>query len=179
MKTFFMLFLMSSLGYSKVTLDSNWVLQASDLEYTVNFPLKTIKGHNNTAKGKALCQSATCEFLVGAEVVNFDSGDRNRDLHMRETTKAALFPVVSVRGKLPKELLNEKTEIDLDIEFAGVKKHYSQVPFRFVQNRGMLDVSGSLNLSLKDFGIQAPSLLGVSIDDLVPLKIETHWEKGT
>lgn len=98
---------------------------------------------------------------------------------MRETTKPALFPLVSVRGQVPKEINQDKVEIELYVEFAGVKKHYSRIPFQFVQNGDLLNVSGQIELSLKYYGIKAPALLGVSIDDKVPLKIKTQWKKGS
>ncbi|MFN8847898.1 MAG: YceI family protein [Bdellovibrionales bacterium] len=177
MKTVFILLLFSSFLSAKMKLDSGWELVEADLEYTVNFPLKTIKAHNLVAKGKAICEKDPCQFLVGAELAKFDSGDRNRDLHMRETTKAALYPVVSVSGALPQNIENEAVEIELDVDFGGVKKHYSKLPFIFQQKDDRLDVKGEITISLKDHQMKAPSLLGVSIDDKVPLKIKTQWKR--
>lgn len=164
---------------AKVELKNNWVLFKSDLEYTVHFPLKTIHGHNTQAKGKAQCDDQQCEFLVAAAVKQFDSGDSNRDQHMLETTKAMIHPLVSVSGKLPTLNNNSTILVELDVEFAGVKKHYTKVPFKIEQSAHELTATGSLVMSLKDYSIKAPSLLGVSIDDQVPLKISTQWKPAT
>jgi hypothetical protein len=39
-------------------------------------------------------------MLIALPVNTFNSGDSNRDLHMLETVRAALFPVLSVRGRI-------------------------------------------------------------------------------
>lgn len=176
MKIVFLL-LSGSVGFCKTSLENVWTLERSNLEYTVNFPLKTIKGKNHESKGKADCKTekSPCEFIVGAEMKKFDSGDSNRDLHMQEATKAALHPVVSVHGFVPHSFEGSSVQVDLEVEFAGVKKLYPKVPLTFVTHGDTLDVEGEIKVSLKNHSVRAPSLLGVPIDDEVPLKISTHW----
>lgn len=161
---------------AKTILKNDWVLTQSHLEYTVNFPLKTITGANHDSKGKVQCGKTNCEFIVATEMKKFDSGDSNRDLHMQEATKASVHPIVSVHGFLPTTLDSQKFTTDLDVEFAGVKKVYKNVTFQFSEQNGEIDVSSKIVISLKEHKVKAPSLLGVAIDDEVPLKISTHWK---
>lgn len=161
------------------TFQNQYSLSSADFQYTVHYILKTVYGHNKEAKGKALCKKDPCEFLVAAEVAKFDSGDSNRDLHMREVTKAALYPIVTVRGKVPHEIKTDDVKLDLEVELSGVKQTISQVPFHFKNQGKELEADGDFKISLKQFKIKAPSLMGIEIDDIVPIKIKTVWKPET
>lgn len=165
----------TSSAYSR-TFKKSYQLASSDLMYTVHYPLKTVEGHNKSAKGKAVCEKDPCTFLVAAEIKNFDSGDSNRDLHMREVTKESVHHFVTIRGTIPKEIKSDKVEVDLQVELAGEKQTIPHVPFTFKDNGDLVDADGQFPISLKQFKIKAPSLLGVPIDDSVPMKIHTSWK---
>jgi len=83
--------------------------------------------------GKGVCHAGECDFLIAVAVKSFDTGDSNRDLHMQQVTKAGQFPLVTVRTQLPETLSGAATiSADLEIEFAGQKVQYKQVPFQQV-----------------------------------------------
>ena len=60
--------------------DSTWILKQSTLTYTAFHTFHDTEGINKEAKGKGVCSSGVCEFLVAAEVKAFDSGDGNRKI---------------------------------------------------------------------------------------------------
>lgn len=77
--------------------DTQWVLDQSTLSYQMSHPMHQVDGVSRAAKGKGTCHAGQCGFLIAAPVKSFDSGDTNRDLNMRESTRGAQFPMVVVR----------------------------------------------------------------------------------
>src|SRR5581483_10648022 len=65
-----------------VSADNQWTLQTSTLTYQVSHPMHHVEGASHAAKGKGVCGTEECNFLVAVPVKSFDSGDSNRDLHM-------------------------------------------------------------------------------------------------
>lgn len=167
----------SHLAAEAVQVSGNWTLQSSELIYTVNHPLKTSVGKSSKARGKVRCGS-NCEFLIAVPVVSFDSGDSNRDLHMLETTKGAAFPVITVRGSFKPGAVTSPLKVDFHIEFGGQKATVPGVELALSGTNSLLQVKGALKLKLSQFGIIKPSLLGMAIDDEVPITILSTWETG-
>src|SRR6202049_1491086 len=99
--------------------DSQWILQQCTLTYHVSHPLHQSEGVSHGAKGKGVCHSGQCEFLIAAPVKSFDSGDSNRDLHMIEDVRGAQFPMVVVRTHFPEAVATSPTiYADLEVQFA-------------------------------------------------------------
>lgn len=171
MKTLFLTFMISLSAYSS---DTTYVLKSSDISYTITFPLKTVVGKSTDAKGKGVCDTKLCEFLIASPVKSFKSGDTNRDVHMLEVTKAAQFPLISINTvNLDPEKLNSAV---FEIEFAGTKKTIKGIPLNKTVHGKTTDISTAFSILLSDFRIERPSLLGVSIDDKVEINVKTQWE---
>lgn len=152
----------------------NWQLKESEVSYTVNHPFKTATGISRASKGKGRCSAMQCEVLIAVAVGSFDSGDSNRDLHMLEATKGAAFPVVTVRAQFKPTAGTSR--VDFEIEFAGVKAVAQGVELVLNQQGKMLQAEGKFTLRLSDFSIVRPSLLGLAIDNDVPITIRSVWE---
>src|ERR1700681_662265 len=113
--------------------DSQWVLEQSALTYHVSHTLHQSDGVSHAARGKGVCHAGQCDFLIAVPVKSFDSGDSNRDLHMLQVTRGGLFPMVTVRTRLPEDVSASATiRADLEIQFAGQTVTYKQVPFEQV-----------------------------------------------
>lgn len=146
-------------------------LKSSELTYTVSHLLKTVHGKSTEAKGKGRCSNLqSCEFLIAVPVTSFVSGNSNRDLHMRETVKGALHPIVSVRvtGALQEKL-------PLEVELSGHKKMIAPQSLKIQKTTHEMQVSGTFVLKLSDFEIERPSLLAASIENEVPISFKTTW----
>src|ERR1700690_1340241 len=97
--------------------DSQWALEQSSLTYLVAHPLHESEGVSHAARGKGVCYSGQCNFLIAVAVKSFDSGDSNRDLHMVQVTRGAHFPLVTVRTRLPESAAASATvNADLEIQ---------------------------------------------------------------
>lgn len=169
-------------GVWAVELSGNWVLKEGVLTYRVSHPLHKVKGESREVRGKGVCGAEGCSFLVAAPVRSFLSGDGNRDAHMWQVTKAGLHPLVQVRvsnlrpgeGRAPKTLL-----ADAEAAFAGKTVKYPDLPLEASGwEDGEVRLKGVLPLSLKAFGIEAPSLLTFAVEDRVPVELELIWERA-
>jgi len=159
--------------------DSQWVLDQSTLSYHMSHPMHQVDGVSHAAKGKGTCHVGQCSFLIAAPVKSFDSGDTNRDLHMLESTRGAQFPMVLVRTTFPEaETAAATIDVDLDVEFAGQKAHYSHVQFERTTQGNEVRISGAIPATCSDFKIDRPSFLTVPIKNEIPVKVEMSWHKS-
>lgn len=175
MKLFLVLLCFTSLSISAETLKGNFELQSSKIDYLVKYLIKKADGASTLARGKGICSDKGCEFLVAAPIKSFESKDSNRDLNMLNTVKADKYPVVSAMITTDKEVANNKMLANLDIEFAGVKKTYEKVPFEFKKTANGFSVSGTFDLLVDAHKVEKPSLLGVDIENIVPITISAQW----
>jgi hypothetical protein len=163
-------------------LKGKWVLKGSEITYEVTHPLHEVKGKSTAAKGKGECKDGKCQFLVAVPVKSFDSGDGDRDLHMLQVTRGADNPLIVVNAAFTLETrgMPARISVDADVQFAGKKHTYPGVKLT-VEDRGAegLHITGTIPLSLEDFEIQPPALLGVPIRDSVPVKLDMVWKKAT
>jgi hypothetical protein len=156
--------------------DSQWVLEQSTVTYHVSHPLHQVDGVSHAARGKGVCQSGQCDFLIAVPVKSFDSGDSNRDLHMLQATRGAQFPIVSVRTRLPETASAAATiHADLEIQFAGQTAQYKQVPFQLTMQGNQIKISGTIPATLSDFKIDPPSLLAVPVKNEMPVRVDMAW----
>jgi len=156
--------------------DSQWVLEQSTLTYHVSHPLHQTEGVSHAARGKGVCHSGQCDFLIAVPVKSFDSGDSNRDLHMIQATRGAEFPMVTVRTRLPETASASATiQADLEVQFAGQTAQYKQVPFQLVTQGNQIRISGTIPATLTDFKIDPPSLLAMPVKNEIPVRVEMTW----
>ncbi len=179
-KIVLLLLFLPVLGFAS-ELKGNWVLDKSEIDYKVTHPLHHVIGKSTEARGKGLCSAAKCQFIVAVPVKSFDSGDNNRDLHMLQITQGADHPLIQVNVVFPTppgKAIPGEISADLEIQFAGQKVNYSKVKLGVVSlEPGQVRVTAVISLSLKAFSITPPSLLGVPIEDAVPVQLDMTWKK--
>jgi hypothetical protein len=169
----FLLLALPALGLS----DSQWVLSKSTLSYHVSHPLHEMDGVSHDSKGKGVCHSGECDFLVAVPLKSFDSGDSNRDLHMLQVTRGAQYPMVTVRFDLPQAELNDATiRCDLQIQFAGQAAQYKQVVFHQVIQGDDHHITGTIPATVSDFKIDPPKLFTIPIKNEIPVSVDMNWE---
>lgn len=158
---------------------SRWILENSELTYHVSHPLHAVMGTSREAKGKGECLQRGCHFLLGAEVKTFTSGDSNRDLHMQEATRGAEFPMAGVEVRFPSLPRKGWVKANLTVEFAGEKHDYKAVPFRIVRlSKRRFRAEGKIPLTLENFKIKPPSLMGMKIENEIPVTVKAVWKKA-
>src|SRR3982751_4346425 len=76
-------------------------LREGTLTYVVVHKLHEVHGTTKQVEGRALAlPDGTVKVQVRAKVASFDSGNSNRDVHMREVTHEATHPYAEVRGTI-------------------------------------------------------------------------------
>jgi hypothetical protein len=160
------------------SLKGNFELKNANIHYLVTYLIKKADGESIGAKGKGECKDAKCEFLVAAPIKSFVSKDSNRDLNMLKTTKADKFPLVVAKIFTTNQIVNNILKANIEIDFVGVKYLYKDINFISNIKDGVLHVEGKFDLILSQHKIEKPSLLGVDINELVPLTIVANWKQN-
>lgn len=144
-------------------------LREGSLTYTVIHKLHEVKGTSRALEGRALVQpGGTLRVQVRAKIASFDSGNSNRDEHVREVTHEPAHPYVQVKGtasgvKLP---LSAPLDLKLDatVDLNGVQ-HREQIPVRLEPQEGGVRARFSFPVSLEAFKVERPELLFIKVDD--------------
>jgi len=139
------------------------------LGYTITHKLHEVRGTTHDFEGKVVvAPDGTARVQVRARVASFDSGNSNRDEHMREVTHEVEHPYCSVKGiatgvKLP---LDAPRRIILagTVELNGQRVSV-EIPVGLTQSGSRLRASFSFAVSLDDLKIQRPALLFVRVED--------------
>ena len=145
-------------------------LEKGTLSYTVVHKLHQVTGTTQKLEGLARLQPGGSTLVqVRARVATFDSGNSNRDAHMREATHEPLHPVAEVKGTLPPITLPlaEPQDLTLDarVELNGIQQKQA-IPVH-LEPSGQRGVRAkfSFPISLDAFHVDRPELLLIKIDD--------------
>jgi hypothetical protein len=96
---------------------------------------------------------------------------------MLTVTKADKFPLVVAKFTTKKEIVNSQLVADIEVEFVGVKKSYKNIILKYSPTSEGFHAEGKFDLLLQNHSIEKPSLLGVDINDLVPITLVADWKK--
>src|SRR5438094_907802 len=102
-------------------------LREGSLTYTVVHRLHEVRATSHQVEGRALAQpDGTVKVQVRVRIATFDSGNSNRDEHMREATHEQSHPYAEVKGtmsgiKLPLEGGRQAT-LHATVELNGQKQ---------------------------------------------------------
>jgi len=151
------------------------VAPGSTVSYRLVHALHAVEGACGAVEGRArLLPDGGVQVSVRARVGSFDSGNGNRDAHMREVTEAARFPFVSLkavgRGSASAdEGAALDLELDAELTFHGVARRIAiPVKVRF-ESATRATVESSFPVSLEAHGVERPSLLFVKVEDRIEI----------
>jgi polyisoprenoid-binding protein YceI len=149
----------------------------SKLTYHLVHKLHKFDGVSSKAEAKArIHPDGKVQVMVKVPVESFDSGNANRDSHMKETIEAARFPTVELKamGEAPTPATFPTTverTFKGELAFHGVKKMLD-IPVKLTYTSGTsIKAEATLKLSLEDFKIERPSLMFVKIDNEMPIEV--------
>jgi len=156
------------------------VTQGSTLAYRLGATFHDVHGVTHDVEGKArVLSDGTVQVMVRAPVASFDSGNANRDAHMKEVTDAARFPFVVLKavGSAPALVGAAAPGAPLQIRlrgeltFHGVARPVeTPVDLRFAEG-GRATATAAFPLSLAAYGVERPMLLFVRVDDQVGIEV--------
>jgi polyisoprenoid-binding protein YceI len=144
-------------------------LREGTLTYTVVHKLHEVHGTTHEVEGRALAQAdGTVKVQVRAKVASFDSGNSNRDEHMREATHEARHPYAEVKGSLSGVTLPLRAPLQAVlhavIELNGQAQN-QDVPVQLEPAEDGVRARFTFPISLDAFQVERPQLLLVKVDD--------------
>lgn len=163
----------------KPTVVHDWRAKLGDstLSYKLKHKLHEVVGKAAPTVGVArLLSDGTLQVTVRANVADFDSGNSNRDAHMKEVTEANKFPVVEFKGaangvKLPETFPGQlRVTLEGEVTFHGVKQPV-KVPMTVTfTSPKEARAEGTFDISLEAHKVERPSLMMVKVDDKLVLE---------
>lgn len=157
----------------------------SSLTYRLKHALHDVEGTARPTEGKArLLPDGTLQVAVRANVADFDSGNANRDAHMKEATEAPKFPIIEFKGlangvKVPTTFPSEQAvTLKGQLTFHGVKQAV-EVPLKVVFTSAKeVSATGTFQISLEAFKVERPSLMMKKVDDALDLETKFQLEEA-
>jgi polyisoprenoid-binding protein YceI len=151
-----------------------YAVKDGSVTYTVVHKLHEVHGTSRKLEGVAKVQPGAPTLVqVRVPVASFDSGNSNRDSHMREATHEPAHPYVEVKGTLPplQVPLTGPTQVPLDarIELNGETERQT-IPVMLTPEGAGIRAKFSFPVSLDAHHVERPELLLVKVDD--QLKID-------
>lgn len=138
--------------------------------YQAKAPLGSFSGRNPTLRGQASFDPATgrLQGKVCLDLSAWDSKEPLRDRHTREMFEVDRFPQACLTLKgydaAGSALLG-------DLELHGVRRAV-RVPLRYRLEGRRLLFSGEFALALSDYGLKAPSFMGMRVQDRVEVRVQ-------
>ena len=155
----------------------------STLSYHITWTLHDATGVSKQLQGAAALKPGEAQVQIRTEVGSFDSGNANRDSHMKETVEAAKYQFVSLKGVIknfnpPASYpVTLKQMLDAQIEFHGVTRPM-QIPVEITfTDASHLRAHSEFDISLDNFKIDRPSLMFKKIDDKTHIKADLSFAK--
>jgi polyisoprenoid-binding protein YceI len=150
------------------------------LTYKVVHRLHEVQGKTKQVEGRALVQEdGSAKVQVRAKVASFDSGNSNRDAHMREATHEAAHPYATLKGTLSGLTLPLaaplQTTLHAIVELNGEKQSV-EVPVKLEPAPGGVHATFSFPISLDALKVERPELLLVQVDDRVMIGGDLKFE---
>lgn len=151
---------------------------ASMVSYKIVHKLHTVTGTSKGPEGKArILPDGKAQVMITIPVHTFDSGNSQRDAHVKETLSAATFPSVTLKAlgegitvptTFPTTL--EKT-FKGELTFHGEKKTM-EFPVKLVfESATRVTATAAFQISLEGFKVERPSLLLVKVDDAAKIEV--------
>lgn len=156
----------------------------SKVTYTMVHKLHKWSGVSQKAEGKArVLPDGKAQVMVRIPVESFDSGNANRDAHMKETVEAARHPMVELKAVgdgvvAPAGGAGEVTRtFHGEITFHGVKKTL-EIPVKLIfAADGTISATAHITVSVEAFEIKRPSLMLVKVDDAMDIDADLVFKK--
>lgn len=155
-------------------------LREGTLTYTVVHKLHEVRGTSRRMEGRALAQrDGTVRVQVRARLATFDSGNSNRDEHMREATHEASHPYAEVKGTMSGVTLPltepRQATLHATVELNGVKEAI-EVPVKLEPAQAGVRATFTFPISLDRFKVERPQLLLIKVDDRATISGDLRFE---
>ena len=167
------------LGQSN-SVNERWVVNknASEIIYVGKHFLHDWSGKNDNINGLLLIDQASNtinKIAVLLYVKDFDSGNSNRDSHSLEVLNAIRFPEINFYSE---NIINNNDSITFkgNLEFHGITIS-KDIPALVNMESNKIELEGNFKVSLREFGIKAPSFMLAEMQDFIDLSFSLEFTK--
>ena len=145
---------------------------ASSVTYKIVHKLHKFEGVSKKVEGRVrITPGGPAQVAIRVPVESFDSGNVNRDAHMKECTEAARFPTIEIKAVADGVVVPTTFPATVQKTFKSqVTLHGVTVPTDIAvtlkfEAADKVTATASFDLSVDSFKIERPSLMFVKIDD--------------
>jgi len=154
--------------------DGEWKVdgKASTITYHLVHKLHHVSGISHQVEGTArLFANDKTQVAMRAAVASFDSGNVNRDAHMKEAVEAARFPNVELKAladgvAIPKMFpATVNKTFKAQLLFHGIQKVMDIAVTLVFESATRARATSNFAVSLDEFKVERPSLMFVKVAD--------------
>lgn len=158
----------------------------SQITYFVVHKLHKVSGVSRQVDGKVkLVPEGATQVAVSVPVESFDSGNVNRDAHMKEIVEAARFPQVEIKAVANKSVIvptsfptTGEATFKAQLKFHGIQK-LLDLPVKMTWNSAdQVHAEAAFSISLDEFKVERPSLLFAKVEDAVRIEVDVLFNKA-
>jgi polyisoprenoid-binding protein YceI len=168
------LFAFTPLSEKRIKVNAN---NSSSISYDMSHPFHDWTGKSNTLNSAIIClpnKDSISQVAVSVKISSFDSENSNRDSHVIEVTEALKFPTVSFISSEIQYNTKNSLNIKGKLTFHGISKNISFIATKNTKDN-LSNITGEFNLKMSDFGINPPTLMGVSTQDEFKIKFNMFF----
>ena len=150
----------------------------SEIVYSMSHPAHDWTGESHRVAGTlTVAGTAVTGGRVSAPVQSFTSGNRSRDSHMAEATESYLYPDVTFAARTVTLLPASQQTAAANATVAGTLTFHDvsrpvTVPVRIDVSGGQAHLTGDFEVTMTEFNIERPSLLGIKTKDWIGLRLD-------
>lgn len=138
----------------------------SSITYSMHHPLHSWTGVSTDLNSVILSdqnKNVISQVAVSVKISSFDSQNANRDSHAMEVTDAIKYPSITFTSTSIKQN-GDKLEVTGILKFHNVSKTISfEAKREMIRNK--VRITGGFNVTMTEFNIDPPSLMGIATDD--------------
>ena len=164
----FVLAFTSPMGKRKLVADK----ALSTVTYAAKHPLHKWEGVSKDVNCAIMYNDDTKQpenVAVSIKVASFDSDNGNRDSHAMEVLEGLKYPNVTFVSSDVKTDATDKMTLNGTLTFHGVAKPVT-VQVSRKDTGGKMTITGEFPVSLTEYTVERPSLLGLKTEDMMTLR---------
>lgn len=143
--------------------------------YFASYPLGRWQGVNDSARGVVLWREPEASGRICLDLSRFDSGNWLRDSDARGVFEVSKYPQSCFEASTLRRLEGGKAVLEGTLDLHGLRKRI-RIEGQLEADGAAYRFRGSFKTSFSEWNLQRPSLLFVTVDDPVEVRLEARAE---
>lgn len=169
----FLAFNLQSEQKVKLTADSS----LSTISYDMSHPMHDWTGVSKSLRSAVVClpnKDSISQVVAVVKISSFDSENSNRDSHAMEVTEALKYPNITFISSDVKYTSINTMKVSGELTFHGITHNISFNANKSSKNN-KANITGEFMLKMTDYGIDPPTLMGISTDDEFKIHFNMYY----